>query len=51
MKRSILLIIISASFLFFGCLRNLEKEGIKVETIYKGRVIDGTNKPLRACNE
>ncbi len=47
MKRSILLIIISASFLFFGCLRNLEKEGIKVETIYKGRVIDGTNKPLR----
>ncbi len=33
-------------FLFSGCLRNLEKEGITAETIYKGRVIDKDAKPL-----
>ena len=33
-------------FLFSSCLRNLEKEGITAETIYKGRVIDKDAKPL-----
>lgn len=33
-------------FLLSGCLRNLEKEGITAETIYKGRVIDKDAKPL-----
>lgn len=33
-------------FLVTGCLRSLEKEGITNTTVYKGRVIDNSNKPL-----
>ncbi len=46
MKRSILLILTLTAFLFSGCLRNLEKEGINPETVYKGRVIDAQGNPL-----
>lgn len=45
MKRSFI-ICIFLSFLFTGCLRSLEKEGITNTTVYKGRVIDKDNKPL-----
>lgn len=45
MKRYIILLL-CMPFLLTGCLRNLEKEGIKNETIFKGRVIDAQNKPL-----
>lgn len=45
MKRYIILLL-CIPFLLSGCLRNLEKEGIKNETIFKGRVIDAQNKPL-----
>ena len=40
------LFLICIPFFLTGCLRNLEKEGIKEETTYKGRVIDAQNKPL-----
>lgn len=46
MKRNILLILTVTTFIFSGCLRSLEKEGISPETIYKGRVIDAKNNPL-----
>ena len=46
MKRSILLILTLTAFLFSGCLRNLEKEGINPETVYKGRVVDAKSNPL-----
>lgn len=45
MKRYIIMLL-CIPFLFSGCLRDLEKEGIKNETIYKGRVVDAKNKPL-----
>lgn len=45
MKRYIILILL-VPLLLSSCLRNLEKEGIKAETTYKGRVIDAHNKPL-----
>lgn len=46
MKR-LIIFILCFPILFTGCLRNLEKEGITAETIYKGRVVDADNKPLR----
>lgn len=45
MNRSFI-ICIFLSFLFTSCLRSLEKEGITNTTVYKGRVIDNSNKPL-----
>lgn len=46
MKNYSIFIFAMAIFLFSGCLRSLEKEGISPETIYKGRVIDAKGKPL-----
>lgn len=46
MKKKILLILSVSAFLFSGCLRNLDKEGITQETIYKGRVVDAKSNPL-----
>lgn len=46
MKKNIYFVISIVVFLFSGCLRSLEKEGINPETIYKGRVIDAKNNPL-----
>lgn len=45
MKKYIIMLL-CIPFFFSSCLRDLEKEGIKNETIYKGRVIDAKNKPL-----
>ncbi len=44
--RKQILILLFLPFLVTGCLRSLEKEGITNTTVYKGRVIDNSNKPL-----
>ncbi len=46
MKRYYVILMI-LPLLLSGCLRSLEKEGISNITVYKGRVIDADNKPLK----